>query len=91
MNYGVESELLVVSNERKKLFENILNKSIVSNHKQMKINVDLALIVKINDRKHYFVISETSKMIIDLTRNINFCYSYQYLQKNVQIFMNDYE
>ena len=47
----------------------------------MKINVDLALLVTIKSKVHYFIVSLPSKKIIDLSDNLNYIVNNEQLEK----------
>lgn len=95
LRYNIDTAFKYVKDKDIDDFEYILNNAKVCKHKQMKINVDLALIVTILNKEHYFIISESSYIIVDLTTNLNYKLNTIELQekskKFVQNVINIYE
>ena len=89
-SYQVDTVFIDVKAEDINNFEFILNNADVKKHKQMKINVDLALLVTIQGNEHYIVISASSNMIIDFTDNINYCLRTGELQYKAKEFVQKY-
>lgn len=91
LSYEVDTLFVNVKGEDVNNFEIILNSANVKKHKQMKINVDLALLVTIQSKEHYFIISESSNMIIDLTDNLNYQLNTEDLQNKSKEFVQKYD
>lgn len=91
LSYEVDTVFINVKDEDVSDFEFILNNADVKKHKQMKLNVDLALLVKIQGREHYFVISRSNDVIIDLTDNLNYRLNTDELQKKATEFVRKYD
>ncbi|MDD4729894.1 MAG: hypothetical protein PHN55_14240 [Dysgonamonadaceae bacterium] len=90
LSYEVDTVFLSVDDKEISDFEFILNNADVKKHKQMKINVDLALLVTIQSQEHHFVISESSNVIIDLTDNLNYRLNTDELQNKAKEFVEKY-
>ncbi len=91
LSYEVDTVFVRVEDEDICDFEFILNNADVKKHKQMKINVDLALLVTIQSQEHYFIISESSNVIIDLTDNLNYRLNTDELQNKAKEFVQKYD
>lgn len=91
LSYKVDTVFINVKDEDVNNFEIILNNANVKKHKQMKINVDLALLVTIQSKEHYFVISESGNLIIDLTDNLNYRLNTEELQDITKEFVQKYD
>ncbi len=91
LSYEVDTVFINVKDEDVSDFEFILNNADVKKHKQMKLNVDLALLVNIQGREHYFVISRSNDVIIDLTDNLNYRLNTDELQKKATEFVRKYD
>jgi hypothetical protein len=89
-SYQVDTVFVDVKDEDINNFEFILDNADVKNHKQMKINVDLALLVTIQNKEHYFIISESSNLIIDFTDNVNYILNTDELQNKAKEFVQEY-
>ncbi len=91
LSYEVDTVFVNVKDEDITEFEIILNSAGVKKHKQMKINIDLALLVTIQSKVHFFVISASSNLIIDLTDNINYQLNTEKLQNKSKEFVQKYD
>lgn len=85
--YEVDTAFINVNTENITIFEYVLNNAGIRKHKQMKINVDLALIVTIQDEEHYLIISQSGNVIIDLTTNLNYRLNTDELQSKMRDFI----
>ncbi len=90
LDYKVDTAFINVKDEDVNIFEFALSNANVRKHKQMKINVDLALVVTIQGKGHFFVISESSDMIVDLTANLNYRLNEDVLKNKVKEFIQKY-
>lgn len=88
--YEVDTAFINVMDEDINIFKFVLNNADVKKHKQMKINVDLALIVTIQGEEHFFIISESSDMIVDLTASLNYKLNTHELKTKVKEFIQKY-
>lgn len=91
LSYEVDTVFVNVKDEGVSDFEFILNNADIKKHKQMKLNVDLALLVTIQGQEHYFIISESSNVIIDLTDNLNYRLNTDELQNKAKEFVRKYD
>jgi hypothetical protein len=90
LDYEVDTAFINVKHEDVDIFEFALNNADVKKHKQVKINVDLALVVTIQGKEHFFVISESSDMIVDLTNNLNYRLNTDVLKNKAKEFIQKY-
>lgn len=90
LDYKVETSFIHVKNEDVNIFEFILNNTAIKKHKQIKINVDMALIIIIQGKEHFFVIAKSNNMIIDLTANLNYKLNSNILKNKVTKFIKKY-
>ena len=81
---------ITVEKQDVKDFETLLNNAKVKKHVQMKINVELALVVKIDEEDHYFIIS-TPELIIDLVSKRNYVLKEDSQKKLVSEFIEKYK
>lgn len=91
LSYEVDTVFVSVEGEDRGEFGFILNNADIKKHKQMKLNVDLALLVTIQGQEHYFIISESSNVIIDLTDNLNYRLNTDELQNKAKEFVQKYD
>lgn len=90
IDYEVDTAYINVKQEDVDIFEFILNSADIKKHKQMKVNVDLALVVTIQGKEHFFIISESSGMIVDLTANLNYSLNTDVLKNKTKAFIQKY-
>jgi hypothetical protein len=90
LDYEVDTSYIKVKHGDVDIFEFILNSADVRKHKQMKVNVDLALVVTIHGKEHFFIISGSSGMIVDLTANLNYSLNTDVLKKKTKEFIQKY-
>ena len=90
LSYKVDTTFIDVNDEDIKNFEFILKNAILKKHIQRKINVDLALLVTIQRKEHYFIISTSNNLIVDLTNHVNYCLNSEELQLKAKEFVKKY-
>ncbi len=88
--YNIDTAKITVEKQDVKDFETLLNNAKVKKHVQMKINVELALVVKIDEEDHYFIIS-TPELIIDLVSKRNYVLKEDSQKKLVSEFIEKYK
>lgn len=88
--YKVDTAYINVKKEDVDAFEFILNSADVKKHWQMKVNVDLALIVTLQGKEHFFIISESSGIIVDLTAKLNYRLNTDVLKNKTKEFIQKY-
>jgi hypothetical protein len=88
--YNIDSAKITVEKQDVKDFETLLNNAKVKKHVQMKINVELALVAKIDKEDHYFIIS-TPELIIDLVSKQNYILKEDKQKKQVLEFIEKYK
>jgi len=89
IKYDVDTTKIRVEKQDVVKFETLLNNAKVKNHVQMKINVELALVVEIDKEDHYFIIS-TPKLIIDLVSKLNYVLKDDKQKKQLTEFIEKY-
>ncbi|MCE4564657.1 hypothetical protein INQ51_10080 [Maribellus sp. CM-23] len=90
MKHNNDTAKITVEKQDVKNFETLLNSAKVKKHVQMKINVELALVVKIDKKDHYFIIS-TPELIIDLVSNQNYVLKEDSHKKLLSEFIEKYK
>jgi len=90
LDYEIDTSFTYVKNEDVNIFEFLLNNTAIKKHKQIKINVDMALIVTIQGKEHFFVITKSNNMIIDLTANLNYKLNTDMLRNKIDEFIRKY-
>lgn len=89
MKYHVDTAKITVQKQDVEILENLLNNAKVKKHIQMKINVELALVIKIEKEDHYFIIS-TPELIIDLVSKQNYILMKDNQKKQMKEFIEKY-
>jgi hypothetical protein len=89
MRYNVDTAKIAVEKQDAGNFETLLNNAKVKKHVQMKINVELALVIEIDKKVHYFIIS-TPELIIDLVSKQNYVLNEDEHKKHLMEFIEKY-
>ena len=90
MKYNVDTAKTTVEKQDVANFETLLNNAKVKKHVQMKINVELALVIEIDKIDHYFIIS-TPELIIDLVSKQNYVLKENQQKKQLTEFIEKYK
>ena len=90
MKYNVDTTKITVEKQDVANFETLLNNAKVKKHVQMKINVELALVIEIDKKDHYFIIS-TPELIIDLVSKQNYVLKENQQKKQLTEFIEKYK
>lgn len=89
MKYNVDTAKITVEKQDIENFETLLNNAKIKKHVQMKINVELALVIEIDKKDHYFIIS-TPELIIDLVSKQNYVLKEDKQKKQLTEFIEKY-